>query len=178
MWVTAVTKTTSTPRKDSKLRYGALFVGPLAVDTSSHDFPVVAEELRLQKATDRNPDLKEVTPIKRGANGLLVNGQGKIWKPTNAISIQLHHCVIDHCGRGGQCGHQVTLNAIQDHYYWRGMSKDVKVFVGSCFDCISSAPGEATPRPLGESLHATKPNEITPLTTCTWAHPPMTPSMC
>jgi transposase InsO family protein len=54
----------------------------------------------------------------------------------------------------------VTLSAIQDHYYWQGMSKDVKVFVGSCFRCIAIAPGETTPRPRREALHATKPNEV------------------
>jgi hypothetical protein len=40
------------------------------------------------------------------------------------------------------------------------MSKNVKVFVGSCFHCIASAPVETTPRPRGEAMHATKPNEI------------------
>jgi Integrase zinc binding domain len=155
----AVTKTTSKPRKDSTLRYGALFVAPLAMDTSKHDFPVAAEILRLQKAAAQNPDLKEVPPTKRGANGLLVNDQGKIWIPTNAVSMQVRLCVIVHCGLGGHRGHQVTLSAIQDHYYCKCMSNDVKVFAGSCFHCIASAPGETTPRPL-ETLHATKPNEV------------------
>jgi Integrase core domain/Integrase zinc binding domain len=49
---------------------------------------------------------------------------------------------------------------IQDHYYWKDMSKDVNVFVSSCFHCIASALGETTPRPPGEALHATKPNEV------------------
>jgi Integrase core domain len=40
------------------------------------------------------------------------------------------------------------------------MSKDIKVFVGSFFHCIASAPGETTPRPRGEALHESKPNEI------------------
>jgi hypothetical protein len=40
------------------------------------------------------------------------------------------------------------------------MSKDIKVFVGSCFHCIASAPGETTPRPRGEDLHASKTNEV------------------
>jgi transposase InsO family protein len=40
------------------------------------------------------------------------------------------------------------------------MSKDIKVFVGSCFHCIARAPGETTPRPMGEALHASKPNEV------------------
>jgi hypothetical protein len=159
-WGAAVTKTTSMPRNDSTLHYGALFVAPLVMDTRNYDFPVAAEVLRLQKAAARNPDLKEVPPTKRGTNGLLVNDQGKIWIPTNAVSMQVRLCVIAHCGRGGHRGHQVTLSAIQDHYYWKGMSKDIKVFVGSCFHCIASAPGETTPRPRGEALHATKPNEV------------------
>jgi hypothetical protein len=54
----------------------------------------------------------------------------------------------------------VTLSVIQDQYYWKGMSKDIKDFVGSCFRCITSAPGETTPRPMGDALHASKPNEV------------------
>jgi RNase H-like domain found in reverse transcriptase len=77
-WGDTVTRTTSTPRKDSTLHYGALFVAPLAMDTSNYNFPVAAEVLRLQKATAHKPDLKEVPPKKRGANGLLVNEQVKI----------------------------------------------------------------------------------------------------
>jgi transposase InsO family protein len=54
----------------------------------------------------------------------------------------------------------VTLSDIQDHHYWKGMSKDIKVFVGSCFHCIASAPGETTARPRREALHASKPDEV------------------
>jgi hypothetical protein len=121
---------------------------------------VAAEVLRLQKATAHNPDLKEFPPKKRGANGLLVNEQGKIWIPTNAVSMQVRLCVIAHCGRGGHRGHQVNLSAKQDYYYWKGTNKDIKVFVCSCFHCIASAPGETTPIPMGEALHASKPNEV------------------
>jgi Integrase core domain/Integrase zinc binding domain len=135
-------------------------VAPLARDTSNYNFPVAAEVLRLQKAAGHKKDLKEVPPKKRGANGLLDNEQGKIWIPTNAVSMQVRLCVIAQCGRGEHRGHQVTLSAIQDHYYWKGMSKDIKVFVGSCFHCIASAPGETTPRPMGEALNASKPNEV------------------
>jgi hypothetical protein len=114
-----VTKTTSTPRKDSKLHYGALFVAPLVMDTSNYDYPVAAEVLRLQKAVARILDLKEVPPPKRGTNGLLVNDQGKIWTPTNAVSMQVRYFVIAHRSRGGHRGHQVTMFAVQYHYYWK-----------------------------------------------------------
>jgi hypothetical protein len=159
-WGAAVTRTTSTPRKDSTLHYGALFVAPIAMDTSNYNFPVAAEVLRLKMAAGHSPYLNEVPPKKRGANGLLVNEQGKIWIPTNAVSLQVRLCVIAHCGRGGHRGHQVTLSAIQYHYDWKGMSKYIKVFVGSCFHCIASAPGESTPRPIREALHASKPNKV------------------
>jgi hypothetical protein len=93
------------------------------MDTSNFNFPVAAEVLRLQKSAAHNTDLKEGSPKKRGANGLLVNQQGKIWIHTNAVSMQIRLCVIAHCGRGGHRGHQVTLSAIKDHYYWTGTSK-------------------------------------------------------
>jgi hypothetical protein len=159
-WGAAVTKTTSTPRNDRTLRYGALFVAQLVMDTSNYDFPMAAEVLRQQMAAAHNMDLKEVPPKKSGPNALLVNDQGYIWIPTNAVSMKTRLCVIAHCGRGGRRGHQVTLTGIQDHYYWKGMSRDIKVFVGTCFRCIASAPGETTPRPRGEALHASKPNEV------------------
>jgi hypothetical protein len=54
----------------------------------------------------------------------------------------------------------MTLSVIKDHYYWKGMSKVITVFVGSCFHCSTSAPGETTPRPMREALHASKPNEV------------------
>jgi hypothetical protein len=95
-WGAAVTRTTSTPRKDSTLHYGALIVAPLATDSSNYTFPVAAEVLRLQKAAAHNPDLKEVPPKKRGANGLKVNKQCKVWIPTNAVSMQVRLCVIAH----------------------------------------------------------------------------------
>jgi hypothetical protein len=70
------------------------------MDTSNYSFPVAAEVLRLQKTAFHNPYLKEVPPKKRGADGLLVNEQGKIWMPTNAVSMQVRLCVIAHCARG------------------------------------------------------------------------------
>jgi Integrase core domain/Integrase zinc binding domain len=130
------------------------------MDTSNYSFSMAAEVLQLQKAAAHNPDLKEVAPKKRGANGLLINEQGKILIPTNAGSMQVRLCGIAHCGRGGHRGHQVTLSTIKDQYSWKVMSKDIKVFVGSCFHCIASAPGETTPRPMGKALHASKPNEV------------------
>jgi hypothetical protein len=61
-WGAAVSKTISTPRKDSTLRYGSLFLAPLVTDDSDNDFPAASEALRLQNAAARNPDLKEVPP--------------------------------------------------------------------------------------------------------------------
>jgi Integrase zinc binding domain len=148
-------------KRQHTLLWGAVR-GSASMDTSNYNFPVAAEVLRLQKAAARNPDLKEGPPTKRGTNGLLVNDQGKIWIATNAVSLQVRLCVIAHCGRGGHRGHQVTLSAIQDHDYWKGMSKKVKVFVSPCFHCIASLPGETTLRPRGEALHVIviKPNEV------------------
>jgi hypothetical protein len=88
---------------------------PLAADDSDNEFPVATEVIRLQKAAARNPGLKEVPPTKRGGHGLLVNDQGKIWIPTNAVSMQVRLCVIARCGLAGHRGHQVTLTVIQDH---------------------------------------------------------------
>jgi Integrase zinc binding domain len=156
----ALTRTTSMPRKDSTLHYWALFVAPLDMDTNNYNFPMAAEILRLQKAAAHNPDLNVVPSKKRGANGPLVNEQGKIWIPTNAVSMQIRLCVIAHCDRGGHRGHQETLSTIKDHYYRKGVVKYIKVFVVSCFHCIASAPCETTPRPMGEALHASKPNEV------------------
>jgi RNase H-like domain found in reverse transcriptase/Integrase zinc binding domain len=146
-----VIKTTSKPRKDSTLRDGALFVAPLAMNTSNHDFPVAAEVLRLQKAAARNPDLKEVPTTKRGANGLLVNDQGKIWIHTNAVNMQVRLCAIAHCGRGGHRGHQATLSAIQDHYYRKGMSKDIKVFFSHASTALPVLQ-EKPPKTTGRSF--------------------------
>jgi Integrase zinc binding domain len=131
------------------------------MDTSNYNFPVAAEVLRLQKAAAHNPNLKKIPPKRKSANGLLVNKQGKIWIPTNAVSMQVRLCVIAHCGRGGHRGHQVTLSAIQDHYYCKCMSKYIKVFVGSCIHCIASAPGETTQDQWGK-LYMSREDRCTP----------------
>jgi hypothetical protein len=129
-WGDAVTKTISAPRKGSTFRCGSLFLAPFAADDSDNDFSVASEALRLQKAAARNLDLKEVPTTKSGAHGSLVNDQVNIWIPTNAESMQVRLCVIANCSRAGHRGHQVTLTGRNDHYYWKGMSKNVKVFVG------------------------------------------------
>jgi hypothetical protein len=85
------------------------------MDTSDCDLPVAAEVQRLQKAAACDPDLKEVPPTKWGTSRLLVNDQGNIYIPTNAVSMQVRLCVIARRGRGGHRGHQVTLSAIHDH---------------------------------------------------------------
>ena len=42
-------------------------------------------------------------------------------------------------------------------------------FVRQCLHCADPSSGDVVPRPLGETVHGTAPNEVVHLTTCMWA---------
>jgi Integrase core domain/Integrase zinc binding domain len=63
-------------------------------------------------------------------------------------------------GLGGHRGYVTTSNAIKSEFTWLSLELDVKPFCQTCLHCLSTIGGDRTPRPLGEALHATRPNEV------------------
>ena len=88
-----------------------------------------------------------------------VDKRNRIWIPVAAISLQKRLCVLAHAGSAGHRGMDTTLLILSKHVAWNTMESDVREFVKKCLHCMV-ANGEMCPRPYGETLRATKPNEI------------------
>ncbi|KAE9289660.1 hypothetical protein PF008_g25832 [Phytophthora fragariae] len=90
---------------------------------------------------------------------LYVTSAGRVWIPDAAVEMQQRLCVVAHAGASGHRGARATTQALAMVFFWTTMSTDVSVFVSSCLHCMATAGGRI-PRPFGETLRATKPNEI------------------
>ncbi|GMF34349.1 unnamed protein product [Phytophthora lilii] len=99
--------------------------------------------------------------IKRSTKDLLLRYErGRIWIPDEAVDMQMRICVVGHFGIAGHCGMKVTLQQVKAKFVWTNMAKDVDSFVRRCLHCASTLGGPPQPRPLGEAMHAEKPNEL------------------
>jgi transposase InsO family protein len=85
--------------------------------------------------------------------------KGCIWIPTAASELQQRLCVVAHAGAAGHRGARATATALEELFDWPTLRDDVKAFVSGCLHCMVTASGKI-PRPLGEALHATKPNQL------------------
>ncbi|KAE9344158.1 hypothetical protein PF008_g9348 [Phytophthora fragariae] len=90
---------------------------------------------------------------------LVVRADGQVWIPSTAVEMQQRLCVVAHAGASGHRGAQTTTTALSNLFYWRTMAADVSAFVAGCLHCMVTANGRV-PRPYGETLVATKPNEV------------------
>ncbi|ETO66354.1 hypothetical protein F444_16481 [Phytophthora nicotianae P1976] len=89
----------------------------------------------------------------------LVKGD-KIWIPEKMSELQLRICVVGHFGVAGHRASDVTFSANSAKFYWKSLKEDVVFFVRRCLHCASSTGGPPLSRPLGEAVHADKPNEV------------------
>jgi Integrase zinc binding domain len=55
---------------------------------------------------------------------------------------------------------KATKDTISSLFYWSSIADDIKTFCNTCLHCVSTIGGERMPRPLGEAIHADKPNEV------------------
>ena len=94
------------------------------------------------------------------SNGILY-ANGKLWIPKQANELQLRIIVVAHTGLAGHRGYDATLSIIKEKFTWGSLSHDSKVFVRACIHCIGSRSGDRIPRPFLNTLHASKPNELT-----------------
>ncbi|KAE8980660.1 hypothetical protein PR001_g23652 [Phytophthora rubi] len=90
---------------------------------------------------------------------LMVMSSGQVWIPADAEDLRQRLCVIAYAGASGHRGAQTTQRALESVFYWKTLAVDVAAFVGECQHCMATASGRI-PRPFGETLVATKPNEI------------------
>ena len=60
----------------------------------------------------------------------------------------------------GHRGVAATLVRLQEYCVWQGMEVQVREFVRQCLHCADSRAGDVVPRPFGETVHGTTPNEV------------------
>ncbi|KAE9282551.1 hypothetical protein PR003_g27380 [Phytophthora rubi] len=82
-----------------------------------------------------------------------------VYIPDDAADLQQRLCVVAHAGASGHRGGRATQQALEAVFYWSSLGADVAAFVNGCLHCMTTASGRI-PRPFGETLVATKPNEL------------------
>ena len=92
--------------------------------------------------------------------GLLLTDMGQIWIPKAEAELKLRICVTGHFGVYGHRGVDATLQAICEAFHWEEMQQDIKHFVGRCLHCAATSGTLPQPRPLGQQVHADRPNEV------------------
>jgi RNase H-like domain found in reverse transcriptase/Integrase zinc binding domain len=85
---------------------------------------------------------------------------GQVWIPAAAHDLQLRICIVAHTGPGGHRGIRTTTDSIKALFFWPTLVEDVRAFCDTCLHCRSTIGGNRTPRPFGQVLHASLPNEI------------------
>ncbi|CAM9720741.1 unnamed protein product, partial [Sphacelaria rigidula] len=65
-----------------------------------------------------------------------------------------------HMRDAGHRGVAATLVCLQEFCVWQGIEIHVREFVRQCLHYADSREGDVVPRPLGETVHGTTPNEI------------------
>ena len=119
------------------------------------DWPTLEEIIDSQKNSKEPPP----TSYKHTEKGW-VNESGATWIPASDKLLKLRILIAAHTGFGGHRSWRVTHASIKSHFYWKNLGKDVESFVKSCLHCIASTPGTVVPRPLGNAIHAVKPNKL------------------
>lgn len=93
-------------------------------------------------------------------SGFYINESGAAWIPDPAEDFKLRVCIAGHTGPGGQRGTLATTKAIRKHFVGSNMRSDIQTFVKACIHCISPTDGQKIPRPLGASIHETRPHDL------------------
>ena len=74
--------------------------------------------------------------------------------------LQVRLMICAHMRDAGHRGVAATLVRLQEVCIWSGMEAQMPEFVRQCLYCADTRSGEVVPRPLGETVHGTTPNEV------------------
>ena len=91
---------------------------------------------------------------------VLVRGRNVLWIPDSDQQLQVRLMICAHMRDAGHRGVAATLVRLQEFCVWSGMESHVRDFVGQCLHCADTRSGDVVPRPLGETVHGTAPNEV------------------
>ena len=67
---------------------------------------------------------------------------------------------VAHQGRAGHRPGAVTRRAVERHFSWKALGRDVTSVVKSCLQCLKNSAGEFVPRPMAMTLLGEFPNEV------------------
>eukprot|EP00918_Siedleckia_nematoides_P090338 GHVU01198592.1.p1 GENE.GHVU01198592.1~~GHVU01198592.1.p1 ORF type:complete len:894 (+),score=71.71 GHVU01198592.1:1173-3854(+) len=85
---------------------------------------------------------------------------GPIWLPRECEDLLIRVLVIGHARDGAHSSQEGTFSLIGSKFKWVAMANDIAQFCRECIHCMRGASDWVVPRPLGETMMATRPNEI------------------
>ncbi|KAJ8524852.1 hypothetical protein ON010_g16264 [Phytophthora cinnamomi] len=91
--------------------------------------------------------------------GIFTNQDRCVWIPESEADLQQMLCAIAHAAPSCRWCVDPTAKSLSETFVWETLSQDVSAFVAGCIHCLNTQ-GKEVPRPYGETLRATKPNEI------------------
>ncbi|CAM9423298.1 unnamed protein product, partial [Sphacelaria rigidula] len=84
-----------------------------------------------------------------------------LWIPSSDEQLlQVRMMICAHMRDAGHHGLAATLRRLQEFCVWQGIETHVREFFRECLYCADSRAGDVVPRPLGETVHGTTPNEV------------------
>ena len=87
-------------------------------------------------------------------------GRHVLWIPDSDKQLQVRLMICAHMRDAGHRGVAATLVRLQEFCVWSGMKAQMREFVRQCLHCADTRSGDVVPRPLGEMVHGTAPNEV------------------
>ncbi|CAM9462267.1 unnamed protein product [Sphacelaria rigidula] len=76
------------------------------------------------------------------------------------MQLQVRLMICAHMRDAGHHGVAATLVRLQEFCVWQRIKTHVHEFVRQCLHRVDSRAGDVVPRPLGETVHGTTPNEV------------------
>jgi hypothetical protein len=145
-------------------RISAIMLAPVAPSLDESFVWSTAQEVRLiQDAVRVDTTTEDGQPLKislRSDDDLYCVSCGQVWIPADANDLQLRICIVAHTGPGGHRGRTATTDYIRAIFSWPTVLVDFRTFCNTCLHYRSTLGGDITPRPLGQAVHASLPNEI------------------
>jgi transposase InsO family protein len=129
-----------------------------ALQYSVEDQPELREIVyEQQREMDRRGPISEM--ILSVHDGEYRNSDNQLYVPA-ARFLRVRLTIVAHCGAAGHRGTATTLYNLQQHFFWPTMQRDVKHFCTTCLHCMRTRGGLTVPRPLLQSVTATRPNQV------------------
>jgi hypothetical protein len=139
-----------------RISVSSSFLPNMSVHSASVSWPCFSDLLASQ-SQHRHSAPSDLTPDE---DGLLRNQNSAVWIPAVDEYLILRLCVIGHMGIGGHRGFESTFSVISSRFVWVAMRERIRGFINQCLHCLSCKGPVRIPRPLGEAIHADRPNAV------------------